>query len=293
MAPGLYGNCSAQEYFNQTYATFAEATQSSSQSSKPLEEKTGLTANCEEENSSDAQRVEISLTVPFVVTATSLEKGQERYFLFLHHNHSKALGDQAWFNLASDGRWLTVPNYRGCDLRAAAFASGSPFPVFSSHQVALASLNVHEQLIDGGFAHNKPLDAARVLNASKVLVLNSSPLEETIANRNCQWTDWFKWGELSCNVPKLLPYLWSRSQVEDSLSSAQMLVASIYPAGDGDAWPMLTDFRGATVDRMIKAADNDLKRKRIGTIESWGAPRSGDAYLLPVNTVIVQRELAK
>jgi predicted acylesterase/phospholipase RssA len=230
------------------------------------------------------------LAVPYVVTATSLEKNQERYFLFVRDGEQReSLGDEIWFNIASDGRWLTVREYSGKDLRAAAFASGSPFPVFSSHQVELAQLRINEQLIDGGFAHNRPLDAARMLGASKVLVLNSSPLEAA-SNGSCGPAAWIKVGELSCNVPKLLPYLWSRSQVEDSLSSARMLVASIYPTADDEAeqgaWPMLTDFRGAVVDRMIAAADHDLLG-RVATIESWGAPQLSDARLLPVSNLLL------
>jgi len=273
VAPGLYGNCDANEYFEQTYRTFAK-------------EAVG------------DEFADFPLSVPFVVTATSLEKNQERYFLFVREGAQQAsLSDQAWFNVASDGRWITVRDYTGSHLRAAAFASGSPFPVFSSHQVELPKLRLEERLIDGGFAHNKPLDAARALGASKVLVLNSSPLDATVANGDCALFSWLKLGELSCNLPKLLPYLWSRSQVEDSLSSAQMLVASIYPTGDDgsddrSAWPMLTDFRGAVVDRMIAAADYDL-RQRIGTIESWGAPQLSDAYVLPVSQSSVARALKR
>lgn len=247
-APGLYGNHNAQVYFQRTFATFATV-------------------------AGQSQDI-LPLTVPFVVTATALEKVQERYFLFVNHSEEAAtspLSDTAWFNIVSDPRWIVARNAEGDELRSVAFASGSPFPVFSSHAVQLPTLKTPERLIDGGFAHNKPLEAARALGARKVLVLNSTPLETAPSVSDCVLYSWLKLGELACNLPKLIPYLWERSQVEDILSSESMLVASIYPtAVDGD-WPLLVDFRSAVIKRLRQAADADTTR-RIGVMERWGVP---------------------
>jgi hypothetical protein len=252
-APGLYGNCDAWEYFGRTYGNFVER---SGRGSGPLK-----------------------LSVPFVVTATSLQKSQERYFLFPRKDGGEQGGIQSdvWFRLVSDPRWLVVNGFTDLDLQNVAFASGSPFPVFSSHTVALTSQQFDEKFIDGGFAHNRPLDAARALGARRVLVLNSSPLTSSGQAGKCRL------GELACNLPKLIPYLWERSQTEDNLSSVTMFVASIYPTPmEGRAWPMLTDFHGDVVDTMIGAADEDAVR-RIGVVESWGAPKLEDARMVIFN----------
>jgi hypothetical protein len=259
-APGLYGNCDAREYFERTYGSFLKQT---GRGSGPL-----------------------ALSVPFVVTATSLQMSQERYFLFPRMNGGEQGGIQSdvWFRLVSDPRWLVVSEFTDLDLQNVAFASGSPFPVFSSHKVTLPSLQFDEKFIDGGFAHNRPLDAARALGARRVLVLNSSPLSGGGRAGKCRL------GELACNLPKLIPYLWERSQTEDNLSSVTMFVASIYPTPmDGRSWPMLTDFHGDVVDTMVRVADEDAVR-RIGVVESWGAPKLEDARMLVINLSQVDRK---
>lgn len=241
-APGLYGNCNARTYFKQTFADFAAAT--------------------------DREGEPLALKVPFVVTATSLVRGQERYFLFEPNlgDSASTLSASAWFRFTSDPRWVVAGHPTDEDLRRVAFASGSPFPVFSSHEVELSGLSLKERLIDGGFAHNRPLEAARALGANRVLVLNSSPIEVPTSSAGC-----LLFGRLACDLPKLVPYLWQRSQVEDQLSSERMLVASIYPTAAGDAWPLLTDFRPQVVNQMVAAAAGDVNR-RVGIVESWGAP---------------------
>jgi predicted acylesterase/phospholipase RssA len=261
VAPGLYGNCDARDYFNHTYNRFASQIGSSSDT--------------------------LPLSVPFVITATSLEKSEERYFLFPRFGGDERSGIQSdvWFRLVSDPRWLVVRNFKKSDLKSVAFASGSPFPIFSSHEVAIQSLQLDERFIDGGFAHNRPLDAARALGARRVLVLNSSPLTSRGAVGRCLF------GELACNLPKLVPYLWERSQAEDNLSSMTMFVASIYPTPiEGRAWPGLADFHGDVVDELVLVADADEAR-RIGVVESWGAPRLGNVQRLNIDISSVERSL--
>lgn len=262
-APGLYGNCDARDYFVRTYGQFAT--------------QAGI------------QRGPLPLAVPFVVTATSLEKSQERYFLFPRAGGDERSGIESsvWFDLASDPRWLVVDDFTDLDLQSVAFASGSPFPVFSSHAVVIQSLELDEQFIDGGFAHNRPLDAAREMGARRVLVLNSTPLPGEDDGGGCLG------GELTCNVPKLIPYLWERSQAEDNLSSMSMFVASIYPTPMAKrSWPALTDFYGDVVDIMISTAKGDVGR-RVGVVESWGAPKLGDAYFVTIDLSSVERMLSE
>ena len=268
-APALYGNGNARDYLEGAFKRYTAL--ALPEVGKQIDAQV---AARERDRNDNRQRdamsysVEFPLAVPFVITATSLEKGQERYFLFMSGDdeHIDALLEpEAWFEVVRDPRWVVVRKPVDLELQHAAFASGSPFPVFSAHDVQLRSLRSRgERLIDGGFAHNKPLEAALALGANKVLVLNSSPLE-TIRKDECLV------GELACNIPKLLPYLWERSQVEDLLSTRRMLVASIYPTATRGYWPSLTDFRSETVRQLVEDAWND-RNARVGVIESWGAP---------------------
>lgn len=268
-APALYGNGHARSYLESAFFRFTEqalpdvARQMAAQRDARLRDRRD--GNAQDDM---AYSVEFPLKVPFVITATSLEKAQERYFLFMSGDDEQidaALEPEAWFEVVRDPRWVVVRKPVDRELQHAAFASGSPFPVFSAHDVHLRMLRSRgERLIDGGFAHNKPLEAAYALGADKVLVLNSSPLE-TLRDGRCLL------GELACNIPKLVPYLWERSQVEDLLSTRRMLVASIYPTATRGPWPSLTDFRRETVRRLVEEADLDCS-DRVGVIESWGAP---------------------
>jgi predicted acylesterase/phospholipase RssA len=274
-APALYGNRNAREYLDgafQRFTTIAHGQQPTGESRVspgPAADPDDVTAG-----------VEFPLAVPFVITATSLEKSQERYFLFVSGEDDvidASLSPEAWFNVVRDPRWVVVRKPVDRELQHAAFASGSPFPVFSAHDVKLRALRNNERLIDGGFAHNKPLEAAFALGARKVLVLNSSPLEAGTGAGACTLMS-LNVGELACNLPKLLPYLWERSQVEDLLSTRSMVVASIYPTAPDGVWPSLTDFRRETVQELLANAALDRKQ-RVGVIESWGAPQFAPAGL--------------
>ena len=243
-APSLYGNTNAQDYFDAVFRDYAKA----------------------------RGEAGFSLHVPFIIAATSLEKGQERYFLLgAEEQLDRALSGEAWLHVVSDPRWIVIREVNPDIVRDAAFASGSPFPVFSAHVVPVPALNIKERLIDGGFAHNTPLEAAATLGATRALVISSSPLDPGVPAAACRHASLLAVGDLTCNLPRLFPYLWERSQVEDVLSTRNMFVAAIYPTASGGQWPMLTDFRAAVVQGLIKAADDD-QGARIGVVESWGAP---------------------
>ena len=268
MAPALYGNEQAERYLANTYKKFvcAEGTTS------PL---------CDTPVVSQATLSQGRSWTPktlFVMSATSLEQQEERYFLF----HPEILGparcatdvsitdvDEGSLRelAALDRRWR-IP---GCtltdaELLEAAFSSGSPFPVFPAKRVAI---HKGSRLVDGGYAHNMPIEASVKLGARRTLVVSSSPLHQhaTDADSGGIWTSGF----LFHNLGRLFPYLFSRSQVEDALSAQDSLVVTISPLDRGARWPLLTDFHGATIEYLVEAANTDLTT-RIGAIESWGTP---------------------
>lgn len=273
-APALYGNDNARKYLQGAFLDYTGLAMPDVKREIDAmidREKADRRANTHKHE--NEYGVPFPLKVPFVITATSLEKNQERYFLFLDDttgaDTGSGLTERAWSAVVRDPRWVIVRDPIDRELQHAAFASGSPFPVFSAHDFKLRVLRNSERLIDGGFAHNKPLEAAQVLAARKALVLNSSPLE-TAGRGNCTVVA-LNLGELACNLPKLVPYLWERSQVEDLLSTRSMVVASIYPTASRGTWPSLTDFRRDTVVDLVKDAESDTAA-RVGVVESWGAP---------------------
>jgi hypothetical protein len=268
MAPAIYGNASATEYFVDTYTRSL------------CVDDSNTTAECRNRL---ASRLSWTPSTKFVMSATSLEGQRERYYLF----HPRALDRSrcpvdsecqcpeidaidsgALIELESlDRRWRIV----GCDVTDAqiievAFSSGSPFPVFPANEVDING--ARERLVDGGYAHNMPIEASVNLGANRALVISSSPLHqhEVGSIRETIWRPGF----LFLNLQRLFPYLFSRSQVEDLLSAQGLLVATISPIPRSD-WPLLTDFQGRTIEYLVDEANKDLDR-RIGMIESWGSP---------------------
>jgi predicted acylesterase/phospholipase RssA len=257
MAPALYGNERAEDYLAATYAKFVCADAGDDSCDAPSDDALSW-----------APRTK------FVMSATSLEQQEERYFLF----HPQRFGarcveslrevDQgALWELASIDRRWRIPhcNLNDAELLEVAFSSGSPFPVFPSKAV---TIHKDSRLVDGGFAHNMPIEASVKLGARRTLVVSSSPLHQhdAASDNGDIWTRGF----LFHNLGRLFPYLFSRSQVEDALSAQESLVATIAPLDRGADWPLLTDFHPAKIEYLIRAADADFDA-RIGVIESWGA----------------------
>jgi predicted acylesterase/phospholipase RssA len=146
------------------------------------------------------------------------------------------------------------------------FASGSPFPAFPPRRVPGPNGDL-EPLVDGGYSNLVPIEAAANLDAVQALVVHSSnplpPPAEPGVLANLA-------GPLVHNVPRLFGFLYQRSQQLDRRSRSLLFVVSLAPPYRAD-WPLLTDFRRATVARMVEAADEAFE-ERIGLVESWGPP---------------------
>jgi len=153
----------------------------------------------------------------------------------------------------------------------AVFASGSPFPMFPRH-LAHTPGGCAIRLIDGGYAHNIPLDAARSLGGRQVLIINASPEESgEDEQQTVQVT-----GQLVHESPRLLSFMFDRAQALDQSAGGTLLVASLGPHFDKDQnsfWPFLLDFRPEARKLVYDQARADIEgRRRIGRILNWGLP---------------------
>ena len=155
----------------------------------------------------------------------------------------------------------------------AVFASGSPFPVFPAHKVPLPNGCI-VPLIDGGYAHNVPLEAAVEAEARQALVINASPdpadgVESGTFERFME----FALSDLAQGAQRIFPFLFSRAQELDRSMARRLMVAAISPHPDNGDWPSLLDFRPSQRTRVVQQAESDVReRHRIGHIESWGIP---------------------
>ena len=127
-------------------------------------------------------------------------------------------------------------------------------------------------VVDGGFAHNVPLEAASILNSRQVLIIRSSPLEEGPSRVRPTLevlSQFLRYGG------RIFPFLFDRAQEVDQRIAASMIVASIGPVLDPNekSFPILTSFTESTIARMINVAKRDINQdRRIGTVEYWGLP---------------------
>lgn len=167
------------------------------------------------------------------------------------------------------------------------FASGSPFPAFPPRRVVVdRKRDTREALVDGGYSNNVPLEAAAKIGAEQALVVHSS--HPAPPSGGGSWLTALG-GPLVDNLPRLLGFLYQRSQQIDRRSSTSLFVVSLAPPYRPD-WPLLTDFRSSTVERMLCTAERDLglatdrcrrrdeavpegSGRRLGLVESWGPPR--------------------
>jgi predicted acylesterase/phospholipase RssA len=152
----------------------------------------------------------------------------------------------------------------------AVFASGSPFPIFPGHFVSSQAMT----LIDGGFAHNTPVEAARKVDARQILIVNSSSseMDPRYLRRESRSRRDRRASELVHNLKRLPGFLFDRSQEMDRKASSAFTVVAITPADDGDDAPFLGDFRPVTIRRMFTNAHRDLSGGRVGSIVSVGLP---------------------
>lgn len=273
-APAIYGNEQAQRHFAQILQRFEQV----------------------------AGAENMAFKAPFIISATSLDKEREVYFMVDPDRCDPRTAAVAptpnWLTITTDPRWIELsPELRRIDeeselteLGKVAFASGSPFPVFPMTRIGPLPLKegcgdkatsafdpdsepAGEWLVDGGFAHNIPVNAASQVGARRILVISSSPLHR-LGETSRPGISTYTIGRLILGIPRLFPYLWQRSQIEDALSTEDMLVVALSPSLDQDeSWPLLVDFQARVIREVIAKAEDNLEGEhRIGTVESWGPP---------------------
>ena len=260
-APGLYGNEHARDYLDAAANRF-EQQQPASQG--------------------------VGFRTYFAVPANTLASARDRYFLF-----TPTSDDRIPVAVERDSRWwiCRAPADRE-QVERVVFASGSPFPIFPPHFVAMPCAKEDdgkgepEPLVDGGYAHNVPVEAVAKLGARQALILQSDaapedgqlgPTPEGLEARfgsvkETQWAGLFV-GQLALNLPRLIPFLFNQAQSVDRISERNLLVVSVAAPADAEhaGWPALFDFRRAVVQRMLTTAGEDFDR-RVARVDNWPPP---------------------
>ena len=176
------------------------------------------------------------------------------------------------------GQWQVFRKPAPARAVDAVFASGSAFPVFPPHLAHLPD-GCEVRLIDGGYAHNVPLEAASMSEARQVLILNASPdpldVEEQPPPgwRRFLQKAQLEGGQLVRSSPDVLSFMFARAQELDRTIGGGLVVASLTPRPEDGWWPFLLDFRPSVQELMLGAARRDIdQERRIGHVLSWGRP---------------------
>jgi len=275
LAPALYGNRVAFDHLERADERFEDAYRASHDEGR---------AGGGAAESDDVGPRSYGLTAQFLAPANALEKVGTRFVLVV-----PAEDDCPQVRTSTGVVWRRFRAVRGPDavqkvdgcknlllsnekdlqkLMDYVFASGSPFPAFPPQRVEVdEKLQIREALIDGGYSNLVPIEAAANLDAVQALIVHSSnPLPP--AAESGPLADLA--GPLVQNVPRLFGFLYQRSQQLDHRSRSLLFVVSLAPPYLAD-WPLLTDFRRSTVEKMVKKADESFSG-RIGMVESWGPP---------------------
>jgi hypothetical protein len=149
--------------------------------------------------------------------------------------------------------------------RDAVFASGSPFPIYPATRVQ-AETGDAGLFVDGGYAHRVPIEAAGLVRAAQILVVENVARIDVPAP-----AEGFRAGGLTTNAAKALDFLFERSQTIDGERARSAVVATIYPDWSPPD-PFLMDFRESVVQRLRDEGEKDLEGDRVARIESWGEP---------------------
>ena len=190
------------------------------------------------------------------------------------------------------GRRSNVLRFRLEQFPRAVFASGSPFPIFPALLLTprgekpgtMSPTEVDDRglFIDGGYAHNVPIEGAQVVGADQVLLIRNARRErDSPATAASNYGDFTLLSPLAWDASNILPFLFERSQQVDSAVTGKMFVASLAPDPDHGKPPFLMDFRDATVKSLVDYAHDDYRHRRIGQVESWGMPHIWTSIISP------------
>jgi predicted acylesterase/phospholipase RssA len=147
----------------------------------------------------------------------------------------------------------------------AVFASGSPFPIYPATKVQ-AEPGDPGLFVDGGYAHRVPIEAAGLVRAAQILVVENVARTDAPAS-----SEGFRAGALTTNAAKALDFLFERSQTIDGQRARSAVVATIYPDWSPPD-PFLMDFRESVVQRLRDEGKKDLEGHRVARVVSWGEP---------------------
>jgi predicted acylesterase/phospholipase RssA/ABC-type phosphate/phosphonate transport system substrate-binding protein len=196
-----------------------------------------------------------------VITGSRLDakQGDRENDLYFYHDTGKS--SPPMFHTGQGRRFKDLPH----SLFDVIIGSGSIYPFFPSHLLSDTLDEEQVHLIDGGFAHNSPVEAAVEWGATHILVVEASP-DAPLPQ-----------GNLLTNAGTMINYLHAQAQLTDTRSREQVIVFTIRP--DPDTFNLdIFDFAGDLVGAAIEKGNREAGDGGYGTGRprfrmSWGQPQ--------------------
>jgi predicted acylesterase/phospholipase RssA/ABC-type phosphate/phosphonate transport system substrate-binding protein len=184
-------------------------------------------------------------------TAGSTQPDTDLYFIY------KAGPDSTLpQKLQKDNRFVSLRDPDNASiLLDAVIGSGSIFPAFEPRQLSgvkrIMDKDVTKEvaIIDGGFVHNSPIEAAVRLDATHIIVIEASPASQPKEEIN-----------LLNNSVTAFNHLFTQAQLLDARSRRQAEIYTLQPsspAANGDPFLCTLDFGKNFIDRAVKWGNDD------------------------------------
>jgi predicted acylesterase/phospholipase RssA len=158
-----------------------------------------------------------------VITSSSLAAEDQPPDLYFYYNHSQQ-------NLPPDKEFPPDSRFKSFAeepfvprLLDVVIGSASIYPVFDPRPLSLDTNGSDSlQLIDGGFAHNSPVEAAVAWGATHIILIEASPKSKPSQHMN-----------LLDNSVDAFNYLFSEAQLVDARSRGKVEIFTLRPSPDG------------------------------------------------------------
>lgn len=154
-----------------------------------------------------------------------------------------------------DNRFVSLRDSNQSILLDAVIGSGSIFPAFEPRRLSSIQRVMDREvqkdvyIIDGGFVHNSPIEAAVVLGATHIIVIEASPEDRA-----------FKNGHIFSNSLAAFNHLFNQAQILDARSQRRAEIFTLRPTSPGpDEPPYLCtlDFGKDYIDWAMKLGERD------------------------------------
>lgn len=170
-----------------------------------------------------------------VITASSIEKNPRLPSDFYFYLPRQDSDDNYRRQFLRGSNWQPIPEDGLLDV---VLGSGAIFPLFPPRPLLLQGQSQSVQLVDGGFAHNSPLEAATELDVTHIFLIEASKQEDA------------KVEGLLKNIALAFNHLHGEAQSSD-VRARNTTVATVFALRPDQQRAELTEFQAARVGAAI------------------------------------------